>query len=60
MAEIRRLMTEPKCPKCEAEGTGHFLYDKVSVPLILSDEHTNFMVIYCDQCGYVYNVLPKK
>jgi len=43
-------MAEPICPECGEKGMDN----------ILNTAHANFMVIYCDKCGYVYNVLPKK
>ncbi|GEM_PF-5318399 len=45
---------EPKCPSCSASGMeaiGHrYQFTHSSAP--------NFLVVYCNQCGHVYGVLP--
>ena len=50
-------MAEPKCPECAVEGISHI----VSVD---SEERSKtkqpwFLVIHCNQCGHVYDVVAK-
>jgi uncharacterized Zn finger protein len=50
-------MAEPTCPDCGAQGVDHITSrdskekSKTKQPW--------FVVIYCDACGHVYNVLAK-
>lgn len=48
---------EPCCPNCSAEGIEHFASRESSQRSRSRDPW--FFVIYCDQCGHVYNVLAK-
>lgn len=44
---------EPKCPKCEK------LKIKVKFELIKDEKNGNWVVkvIYCDNCGYIFNLM---
>lgn len=50
-------MAEPRCPACDASGMEHIVSKE-------SRERSKtkqpwFLVVHCDQCGYVYGVLAK-
>ena len=50
-------MAEPTCPKCAIEGVEHI----VSKP---SNERSRtkqpwFLVVYCNNCGHVYDIVAK-
>ena len=47
----------PKCPGCGVAGIEHFV-SKESTSRSRYREPW-FFVIYCDQCGHVYNVIAK-
>ena len=50
-------MTEPRCPDCGVEGVEHIVSrdskekSKTKQPW--------FLVIYCQACGHIYDVLAK-
>ena len=48
---------EPTCPKCNAVGIEHFA-SKRSVQQSRGGDPWHF-VIYCDECGHVYDILAK-
>ena len=48
---------KPKCPECGVEGVEHFA-SKESRQRSKSNDPW-FIVIYCDACGYVYEVVSK-
>jgi uncharacterized Zn finger protein len=50
-------MAEPVCPTCGIEGVGHIVSRD-------SEEKSRtkqawFVIVHCDACGHVYNVLAK-
>ena len=48
---------KPRCPECGVLGVEHFV-SKESRQRSRSNDPW-FVVVYCDECGYVYNVLSK-
>lgn len=50
-------MAEPTCPKCGAEGADHIV-SKDSKEKSRTKQPW-FVVIHCDGCGHIYNVLAK-
>lgn len=50
-------MAEPTCPNCAASGMEH-LVSKDSVERSRTKDPW-FIVVYCDSCGYVYDVIAK-
>ncbi|MCY3821723.1 MAG: transcriptional regulator [Gammaproteobacteria bacterium] len=50
-------MAEPTCPKCNAAGIEHFA-SKRSVQQSRGGDPWYF-VIYCGECGHVYEILAK-
>ena len=48
---------EPRCPSCNVVGIEHFV-TRDSVEVSRSRDPW-FVVVHCDQCGHVYNVLAK-
>ena len=50
-------MAEPKCPSCAVEGVQHFASKESLEKSRLKDPW--FIVVYCDNCGHVYEVLAK-
>lgn len=50
-------MAEPRCPNCDAEGVEHIV-SKDSQEKSKTKQPW-FVVIYCDVCGHVYDVLAK-
>jgi len=49
-------MAEPKCPKCPAEGVDNI---KCASNRTTSKDAAWVEVVFCNQCGYVYNVLAR-
>ncbi len=50
-------MAEPKCPECGVEGMSHIVSKE-------SEERSKtkqpwFLVIHCDRCGHIYDVVAK-
>lgn len=50
-------MADPKCPECAAAGMAHIV-SKESAERSKTKQPW-FLVVHCDQCGYVYGVLAK-
>ncbi|MEZ5550712.1 MAG: transcriptional regulator [Pseudomonadales bacterium] len=50
-------MAEPTCPKCGVAGVEH-IQSKESVERSRTKQPW-YLVVYCDACGHVYNVLAK-
>lgn len=50
-------MAEPTCPNCSVSGIEH-LVSKESVERS-KNRQPWFLVIYCDSCGHVYDVIAK-
>ena len=50
-------MADPKCPGCGVEGVDHII-SKDSKEKSKTRQPW-FVVIHCDACGHVYNVLAK-
>lgn len=50
-------MAEPTCPACGVEGVEHMV-SRDSVEKSKTRQPW-FIVIYCDACGHIYNVLAK-
>ena len=50
-------MAEPKCPSCHATGVEHIV-SKDSTEKSKTKQPW-FVVIYCNACGHVYDVLAK-
>lgn len=51
------VRAEPRCPSCGVSGIEHFVArDSVEVS---KSRDPWFMVVHCDQCGHVYNVIAK-
>lgn len=50
-------MAEPTCPNCGASGVEHMV-SKQSVERSKSGQPW-FVVIYCEHCGHVYDVIAK-
>ena len=48
---------EPRCPSCGVVGIEHFV-TRDSVEVSRSRDPW-FVVVHCDRCGHVYNVLAK-
>lgn len=50
-------MAEPTCPKCQATGIEKIVSknsverSRIGTPW--------FIVVYCKDCGHIYNVMPK-
>ena len=50
-------MAEPKCPVCAVEGMAHIVSKE-------SEERSKtnqpwFLVVHCNQCGHIYDVVAK-
>ncbi len=50
-------MAQPKCPSCQTAGIEHIV-SKDSAERSRTKQPW-FVVIHCDACGHVYNVLAK-
>ena len=50
-------MAEPRCPNCDVVGVEHII-SKDSQEKSKTKQPW-FVVIYCDACGHVYDVLAK-
>lgn len=50
-------MAEPTCPKCGASGIEHIV-SKESVERSKTKQPW-YLVVYCNQCGHIYDVLAK-
>lgn len=50
-------MAEPKCPSCSVSGIEHFA-SKASGETAKNGTPW-FYVVYCNQCGHVYEVINK-
>jgi uncharacterized Zn finger protein len=50
-------MSEPVCPKCNVAGVDHIV-SKDSKERSLAKQPW-FIIVHCNQCGHVYNVLTK-
>jgi len=50
-------MAEPVCPECGVEGIEHIV-SKESVERSRTRQPW-FLVVYCEACGHVYEVLAK-
>jgi len=50
-------MSEPKCPECAITGIEHII-SKESAEKSRNREPW-FLIVHCNACGYVYNVLSK-
>ena len=50
-------MTEPTCPSCSCGGVEHIVSKESSEQS--RQREAWFYIIFCDQCGYVYNVIAK-
>lgn len=50
-------MAQPKCPSCQTPGIEHIV-SKDSAERSRTKQPW-FVVIHCDACGHVYNVLAK-
>lgn len=48
---------EPKCPACQCEGIEHIVSTEGRERA--RDRKPWFIVVHCNQCGHVYNVLAK-
>ena len=50
-------MAEPKCPECAVEGVSYIVSTE-------SEERSKtkqpwFLVVHCNQCGHIYDVVAK-
>ena len=50
-------MAEPTCPKCDASGMEHIV-SKESAERSRTKQPW-FLVVYCNNCGHVYDVVAK-
>ncbi len=50
-------MAEPTCPSCGAAGIEHIV-SKDSAERSKTRQPW-FIIVYCDACGHIYNVLAK-
>ncbi len=50
-------MAEPKCPQCGVEGVEHII-SKDSKQRSKTRQPW-FLIVHCDQCGHVYEILAK-
>lgn len=50
-------MAEPKCPSCHCEGIEHF--SSKAATETAKNGSPWFYVVYCDQCGYVHDIISK-
>lgn len=50
-------MAEPTCPSCGVAGIEHFA-SRESVERSRKNDPW-FVVIYCNQCGYVHDIIAK-
>jgi len=50
-------MAEPKCPSCGIEGIEHFASRRSAEQSRARDPW--FVVVFCDACGHVHQVLAK-
>lgn len=54
------ILGEPKCPECNALGVGYFDYMEGENPHVKAYDYGKppFVIVYCNRCGHVYNVIP--
>jgi uncharacterized Zn finger protein len=50
-------MAEPTCPNCSVAGIEHFVSKRSSERSRTGQPW--FVVVYCDSCGHVYDVIAK-
>ena len=50
-------MAEPKCPACGVQGMDHIVSRESHERS--RTRHPWFLVIHCDACGHVYDVVAK-
>lgn len=50
-------MAQPKCPECGIQGVQHIV-SRESVERSRNRQPW-FLVVHCDGCGHVYNVIAK-
>lgn len=50
-------MAEPKCPECGVAGVEHFV-SKESAEQSRSNQPW-FIIVHCNQCGHVHDILAK-
>lgn len=52
------IEAEPRCPKCSIMGMNHIASKNGGASATAGKKFlvSTFMVVYCDQCGYVYGV----
>ncbi|MFK7916320.1 MAG: hypothetical protein AB8B93_20575 [Pseudomonadales bacterium] len=48
---------EPQCPSCQTRGIEHII--STDGRERAKDRKPWFIVVHCDQCGHVYNVIAK-
>lgn len=47
-------MAQPKCPECSVKGVKNILLN------LTQSSVAPYEVIYCDKCGHIYGVFPKR
>lgn len=54
------IIGEPKCPGCNVIGVDYFKYcDGINPSKRISENFPPpFIIVFCDKCGHVYNVIP--
>ncbi len=50
-------MAEPKCPECQVSGVD-YIVAKTSRQRSKTKQPW-FLIVHCDNCGYVYDILAK-
>ena len=53
----KKESVSPTCPKCGASGIDHFVSKESTTRSRYREPW--FFVVYCDQCGHVYDVIAK-